>query len=156
MSLWRLFDSRERVALDTSVLIYLFNRHEPYYATCRRLVGGIERGELRGVISTVTEMEVLVRPLAQGLPGVVADIQKLLRRLRWLDILPVDRELARLAAALRAETRLRSLDAIVATTAMAGGCRYIVGNDRLFADRVKGVDYLVLSDYVGPTEGNES
>ena len=154
MSLWQLFDSRERVALDTSVFIYLFNRQEPYYATCRRLVGDIERGELRGVISAITEMEMLVRPLAEGLTRVVADIEQLLRRLRWLDIVPMDRALARQAAALRAETRLRSLDAIIATTAIAADCRYVVGNDRPFADRVKGVHYLVLRDYVAaPAEG---
>lgn len=156
MSLWQLFGPRERVALDSSVLIYYFNRHEPYFQTCRRLVSDIEEGELRGVISTVTEMEVLVGPLARGPTRLVDDIEQLLRRLRWLDIVPVDRNLARIAAGLRAETRLRSLDAIVATTAMASGCRYVVGNDRLFADRVKGVHYLVLKDHVAATEGNES
>jgi hypothetical protein len=31
---------------------------------------------------------------------------------------------------------------------MMAGCRYLVGNDREFARRVKGIDYLVLKDYV--------
>lgn len=148
MSLWQLFGSREKIALDTSVLIYYFNRHQPYFQTCRQLVKEIESGQLRGVISTVSEMEVLVGPLAQGRERAARDIGDLLRRLRWLEIVPFDRALARQAASLRAETRLRSLDAIVATTAVAAGCRYLVGNDQHFAGRVKGLDYLVLADYV--------
>lgn len=157
MNLWQHFDARERIGLDTSVLIYYLNHHERYFSTCQRLVREIEFGRLRGVISAITEMEVLVHPLAERRSQVVNDIEQLFRRLRWLDIVPVDRALARQAASLRADTRLRGLDAIIATTALAAGCRYIVGNDRQFADRAKGVNYLVLADYVpAPAEGIEA
>ena len=148
VSLWQRFGDREKIGLDTSVLVYYFNRHERYFKTCQRLVREIEFGRLRGVISVASEMEVLVHPLAEKRAQVVNDIQQLFRRLRWLDIVPVDRTLARQAAALRAETKLRSLDAIIATTALAAGCRYLVGNDREFASRIKGLGYIMLGDYV--------
>lgn len=148
MTLWDRFTDGERVALDTSVFIYYFNRQEPYFPPCLQLMRSIESGQLRGVISTVSEMEILVEPLAQGRLQLVNDIEDLLRRLTGLDVVTVDRVLARRAAELRAETRLRGLDALVAVTAIAAGCRYLVGNDREFASRVRGVGYLVLADYV--------
>ena len=148
MTLWDNFSEGERVGLDTSVFIYYFNRQEPYFQHCLQLVRRIESGQLRGVISTVSEMEILVEPLAQRRSQLVNDIADLLRRLAGLDVLPVDRTLARQAAALRAETKLRSLDAIIATTALAAGCRYLVGNDREFANRIKGLGYIMLGDYV--------
>lgn len=142
------FSDREKICLDTSALIYYFNKHEPYFARCSRLVRAIETGRIRGVISTVTEMELLVEPLVKKRVHLVNDIEDTLRRLAWLEVVPVDGSLARRAALVRAETRLRSMDALVAATAIAAGCRYIVGNDREFARRVNGVSYLVLRDYV--------
>ena len=148
MTLWDNFSDAEKIGLDTSVLIYYINRHEPYFQHCRQIMREIESGRLRGVISTVSEMEILVEPLAQKRRQLVNDIEDLLRRLTGLDLVPVDRALARRAAEIRAETRLRSLDALVAASALAAGCRYLVGNDREFARRVKGVSYLVLNDYL--------
>ena len=117
MTLWDNFSDGEKVGLDSSVFIYYFNRQEPYFQHCLQLVRRIESGQLRGVISTVSEMEILVEPLAQRRLQLVNDIEDLLRRLAGLDVVPVDRVLARRAAELRAQTRLRSLDAMVAATA---------------------------------------
>ena len=148
MTLWDKFSDGEKVGLDSSVLIYYFNRQEPYFQHCLQLVRRIESGQLRGVISTVSEMEILVEPLAQRRVQLVNDIEDLLRRLAGLDVLPVDSALARRAAEVRAQTRLRSLDAMVAATALMAGCRYLVGNDREFANRIKGLGYIMLGDYV--------
>lgn len=145
MTLWRHFDRGEKICLDSSILIYYLNRHARYFTYCREVVRAIESGHLTGVISTVSEMEILVDPLAQGQRNIVAAIGALLGRLTRLQILPVDRELARHAAQLRAETRLRGLDAIVATTAIRAGCGRVLGNDREFAKRVRGVEYLMLN-----------
>lgn len=148
MTFWDNFSDGEKIGLDTSVFIYYASRREPYFQHCRQIMREIESGRLRGVISTVSEMEILVEPLARKQRQLVNDIEDLLRRLTGLDVVPVDGTLARRAAEIRAETRLRSLDALVAATALLAGCRYLVGNDREFARRVEGIAYLVLGDYV--------
>ena len=71
----------DRICLDTSVLIYYFNRHDPYFDTCRQIVRAIEFGSLKGVLSVVSEMELLVAPVAGGRSDVVLAITDLLRRL---------------------------------------------------------------------------
>ncbi|MBI1886485.1 MAG: type II toxin-antitoxin system VapC family toxin [Chloroflexi bacterium] len=142
------FSAGEKICLDTSILIYYFNRHEPYFDACQAIMRAIETGDLRAVVSTVTEMELLVEPLAQKRIDIVDAIEAFLRRLRWLEIVPVDSTLARRAASVRAETRLRSVDALVAATGLAAGCRYLLGNDGEFARRVRGFSYLLLKDYV--------
>jgi predicted nucleic acid-binding protein len=148
MTFWDNFADGEKIGLDTSVFVYYINRQEPYFQHCRQIMRGIESGRLRGVISTVSEMEMLVEPLARKRRQLVNDIEDLLRRLTGLGVMPVDGTLARRAAEIRSETRLRSLDALVAATALVAGCRYLVGNDREFARRVKGIAYLVLRDYI--------
>jgi len=145
--LWEIFSRGEKVCLDTSILIYHLNGHKRHFPFCRQLIRAIEFEEMNAVISTLTEMELLVEPLASGRSNIVVEIEDLLRRLNRLVILPVDRSLARVAADLRARTRLRSVDALVAATALATGCRCVVGNDREFAKRVTSeIEYVVLDD----------
>jgi len=148
MTLWSHLSPGQRICLDTSVLIYYFNKHERYFAVCRDIVHAVESEQLSAVISTITEMELLVEPLANAQHRTVRGIEGLLDRLRRLQIMPVDRQLARQAARVRAETKLRGLDALVATTAIETGCRCILGNDREFARRVSGIEYLMLSSLV--------
>jgi predicted nucleic acid-binding protein len=136
-----------KVGLDTSVLIYYFNRHEPYFSTCREVLLAIETGDLRGVISVVSEMELMVAPLAEERYEILKAIEDFLRRLPGLEIIAVSRTLTKQAAALRAQTRLRSIDALVAATAIAAGCTHLVGNDKEFAHRITGINYLLLKDY---------
>src|SRR3990172_6535969 len=91
MTLWDNFSDGEKVGLDSSVFIYYFNRQEPYFQHCLQLVRRIKSGQLRGVISTVSEMEILVEPLAQRRVQLVNNIEDLLPRLGGLDVVPLER-----------------------------------------------------------------
>jgi predicted nucleic acid-binding protein len=146
--IWATLSTAQRVCLDTSIFIYYFNRHEPHFKTCVNILRAVEEGSMRATLSVVSEMELLVAPIAEGKADIVFAIKDLLRRLNGLEIVPVDRGLAQRAAEMRAESRLRGLDALVATAGILRQCRYIVGNDREFARRVTQIEYLVLDDYV--------
>jgi predicted nucleic acid-binding protein len=56
-----------------------------------------------------------------------------------LTVLPVDLEVARAAAAIRAEHRFAPPDALVIGTAIAGGIRVLVTNDREWRRKLDGV-----------------
>jgi len=134
----------EKIGLDTAPLIYYLNRQEPYYETCVELLKRIEFGQLRAVMSVVTEMELLARGSVQGKLQAINDVEQLLRRLRSLRILDVDRTIARRAAELRARTRVKGLDAVIVGTALTEGCRRLIGNDQEVARRVTEIDYVTM------------
>jgi len=137
-----------RLGLDTAVFIYYLNRQEPYFSLCQGILKRIENGEAHGVISTVSEMEMLVQPLAANDKPVIEAIHDLLDTLEHLDIVPVDRQLARNAAQVRAQTRLRNIDALIVATAIVSGCDALVGNDETCARRVREIRYIYLDDAV--------
>ncbi len=96
----------------------------------------------------VTEIELLVRPLRDGTWEDVERVRALLDA-QGFNVVAVDREIARVAAEVRAESGLRLPDAAVVATAMVTGCDVIVGNDARCAKRVTEIPYLLLDDLVG-------
>ena len=137
-----------RIAFDTNALIYLFEGREPYAEMVAAALGRIELGEAVGVLSTIVELELLVRPLREQNIRFVLRLDLFLRNERNIVLRPVDRPVARAAATLRARTNLKVPDAIIAATAAVERCDAIIGNDAEVARRSTEVPYLQLSGFV--------
>ena len=137
-----------RVAFDTNALVYLLNGREPYASYVAQTIGLMDGGELVGIISTVVEMELLVKPLRDRDVDMRDRAEFLLRTRPYLMVRSVDRLVARRAAAVRARSRLSAIDAIIVATALEEQCDAIIGNDSLIARRVTDIPYLYLGDYV--------
>jgi predicted nucleic acid-binding protein len=132
------------VALDTPVFIYFFERRSRHSERCRELLVEVEKGR-PAATSALCCAETLVRPLAQHEEQVVHQYLEWFRRFPNLTVRPVDLEIALLTAELRAEYRLKSVDAVVGATALSEGCSRLVTNDgdlRILEDR--GVEVEVL------------
>ena len=143
---------RELVGLDTPVFIYYLNRQEPYFQTCLEILKRVEFGRLRAVISVVSEMEILALSEVPDRLQFTNDAHQLLERLEHLQILDVDRIIARRAAEVRARARIKGLDALIAATALTQGCRYVIGNDAELATRVKDILYITLDEIIESEE----
>ena len=102
-----------RIAFDTNALIYLLEGQQPQGGLVAEALWRIERGAAIGVVSTVVEMELLVRPFREQRLDVVERVDFLLRNVRTIVVRPMDRAVARLAADLRSRTRLQTPDAII-------------------------------------------
>jgi len=98
------------------------------------------------VVSVVTEIELLVRPLRVGTPQ---DVERVRVLLDGVDVVELDREIASVTADVRATLGLKVPDATIVATAMVTGCQAIVGNDVECAKRVKQIPYLLLDELVG-------
>ena len=83
-----------------NVLLALLQRSDAHHADARALLEG-HRSDTRYVIGASVYAEILVRAHSRGL---VAETDTFLDRLH-VDVVPVDRQLARRAAALRAGGR---------------------------------------------------
>jgi len=135
------------VGLDTSVFIYHLEAHRRYLALTQELLAGVEGGRWTAVTSTVTVMELTVRPWRLNRPAVARAYEALLAHFPHLTLIDVTRDVARRAAQLRARYRIRPADALQVATALVHGATAFVTNDRLLARLTPSLDVVVLDDF---------
>jgi len=108
----------------------------------------VEDGALSLVVSTIVEMELLVKPVRDGNTEGVAKIEAFLSDQKGLVVLAPGRRAAQQAARLIAQYRLDVPDAIIVATALEAGCDAVVGNDALCAQRVREIPDLYLEEFI--------
>jgi len=139
------------IGLDTAVFIYHLEAHPVYQPLTQELLAGVESGQWAAVTSTVTLMELTVRPWQLGHPAIAREYEALLVHFPHLTLSDVTRDVARRAAQLRAHYRLRPADAIQMATALAHSATAFVTNDRQLVRLSALLDVVVLDDLVAPT-----
>jgi predicted nucleic acid-binding protein len=123
----------ERILLDTSCLAAYLDRTEDVHPLARHVLDAfVASGRNEAIISMVTMMEILVRPLRSSPPG-HRTVLSFVRHHPNLEAVPLDLQMAQEAASLRASHRLRPPDALVAGTAIACGVGHLVTNDHDWA-----------------------
>ena len=137
-----------RVAFDSNAVIYFVEAREPYATYVARVIASMESGHTVGSISSIVEMEILVKPKRDQATKAQDKAETFLRETPNLTVRPVDRVVARRAADVRARTRLAPLDAIIVATALEDRCDAIIGNDSVIASQTTGILYLYLDDYL--------
>lgn len=106
------------VALDTLPIISFIAQEAPYAELLHLLFFAIAQGKIRAVTSTVTLVEVLVRPLREKNSELATQYQDILMHSANLTTYPLSPEIALEAAELRATLNLRTPDAIQNAVAM--------------------------------------
>ena len=134
------------VGIDTPAFIYAFEGHPTYLMPMRDLFLDLARGAIEGVTSVITLMEIAVRPWQLGLPRLVEDYEAYLSGYPHLVLCDVDRSIARLAARLRADYRLRPADSLQVATALDAGALAFLTNDRALR-RVRDIPVLIVDDF---------
>jgi predicted nucleic acid-binding protein len=124
-----------RVAVDSAPLIYFLEDHRTLAPRFAPLFEAEAAGDIEIAVSAIAVAEVLAGPLKAGNEALASRYRRALEA--W-QIVPVDAELATMAARLRAAYGLRLPDAIHAATAISAGCEALVTHDRDFA-RLKGL-----------------
>jgi len=133
------------VALDTSVFVYQLEAHVTYVRLTREIFAWLEEPGHRGVTSTITMTELLVKPYRDGDVRQVNDCFALFSRFPNLEWVAPNLEICDAAPRIRAEGRLKTPDAIEAATAIYCGISGFLTNDHAY-QRVPKLDTLVLDD----------
>ena len=134
------------LGLDTPVLIYHLEAHPRYLPLTQALLAGVQAGRWTAITSTVTLMEVTVRPWQLDRPAVAREYEALLIHFPHLILADVTRDIARRAAQLRARYRVGPADALQAATALVHGATAFVSNDRTLARLSPVLDVVILDD----------
>lgn len=148
------FGAHARVAVDTAPLIYFLEGDPRRAPLVRELLKAGANRKVELFVSAVSEAELLVAPLRDGVEGAVEAIRGLLDGPVGIHVFPVNRRVAREAGALRAATNLRLADAIVAATALVTGATALLSNDRALTrlgQRDGAPTYVHLDDLSPPS-----
>jgi len=106
----------------------------------------VEKGGVKAVTSTLTLMEVLVRPKQLNQQKVVDDYGFLLRTFPNLTLTSIDDSCAERAADLRTAYGIRPPDALQIGTAIVSSAGCFVTNDEKLK-KVKEIEVILLKDY---------
>ena len=123
------------------------NRTPPYFAVVESILRPVRDGAKQAVVSVITEIELLVRPIRETTPWEIQRIEVMLDA-KDIHVVELGREIARAAAHVRADTGLRLADATIVATARYANCDVIVGNDARCAQRVRDIPYVLLDELV--------
>jgi predicted nucleic acid-binding protein len=126
------------LVIDTSaVLAYLDGSERVSELAAGVIDRLVASGRNPAVVSAITVTEALVRPIRAGSTSAIAIVETFLGSFPNLAIQPVGDAIAREAAVIRAATSLRTPDAIVLATAVAGGHETVIANDGRWASAVE-------------------
>jgi len=137
----------ETVGVDTPVFIYHLEAHEKYAVLTQKIFSSMENGKWQGLTSAITLMEINVHPWRVGREDVARKYEALLMNFPNLNIIHIDRDVARIASQLRARFDIRPPDALQVAASLVVGGRGFLTNDRRLSSLQSLTDIIVLDDY---------
>lgn len=140
--------SAQIVGMDTSLFIYHLEANPRYVPLTKTIFKGIENGKWRGIASTITLMEITVRPWQLGREMVAREYETVLLHFPNLSLVDVDRNVARTAAMLRAKFNIATPDALLVATSLTTGAKSFLTNDKRLSKLQALIDVIVLDDFL--------
>ena len=132
------------IYIDANSLIYSVERVEPYRTLLEPMWQEAQDGHLTIVSSPLLVLEALVKPLREGNTEIESQYRELFAS-NAVRLLDASYQVFEDAASIRAETGLKTPDAIHAATAIRSECTLFITNDTDFR-RVQRLRIVVLDD----------
>jgi predicted nucleic acid-binding protein len=132
------------VYVDTSAIIYSVERHADYWLLLLPLWAASKSGQIQVISSELSLLETLVGPLKHR-DAVLAAVYEQLLTSTEVRLLPISATILKAAARLRAETNLKTPDAIHAATALEARVAQFITNDESFR-RVSLLPVVILKE----------
>jgi predicted nucleic acid-binding protein len=117
------------LGFDSSPIIYYVEAPPSYGPLMAALFQRIGRGELVGTTSTITLVEVLTKPRANGDEQLAEAYRGLLLASQHFRTVSIGADTAELVAGIRAQYGLRTPDAVQIAVALAEGCDAFLTDD---------------------------
>jgi predicted nucleic acid-binding protein len=117
------------VFLDTAPLIYFIEGNSPFQEKLKEIFDLNERGYFTFITSSITLLEVLVKPLRDRENKLAESYKDILLNAAGIEMIEVTNSIAIKAAELRAKYGLKTPDAIQLATAIEYNADYFLTND---------------------------
>ncbi len=138
---------KRRVHVDSMVVIYFIERNPDFRPVVRPLFELLDAGELLGISSYITLLEILVHPIRKGNLGLAQQYRDTLVQSDNFSLFPVDQTIAEEGARIRARYEFRTPDAIQLATAVRQQADVFVTNDKQLK-RFDRLEVLLIDDLV--------
>lgn len=135
------------VGIDTAIFIYFIEEHPRYLPPIEALFQALEDGFLQGVTSGITLLETLIHPLRNRDKKLAQEYEAILTQSRNLNLIELTIPLLRFAAYLRADTGVKTPDALQIAAALSMKCPVFVSNDRRLP-AIEGLQIIQLEEFV--------
>jgi predicted nucleic acid-binding protein len=148
-SLNRAVHEGDQLLLDSSMLIAYLDGQEATSPIASHIVEQfVRRDRNTALISTVTAMEILVRPLQRGASH-GQHVYAFLTSWPHMQVVPVDLPIAHQAATLRAAYALKPADALIVASGLLHGVGVLVTNDERWKKaKIGNIRVCYLSDHL--------
>lgn len=140
-----------KIALDTNIFIYALEGKGELGNSARALFARIKRKNLQVFTSVLTIQEVFVGVYKEGLEDKIPNYLEFILGGGLITVVDVNREIAILAAKIRAEHKnmhniknIRTPDAIQLATAIYAGAREFITADRQLPKKIDGLNIKIL------------
>ncbi|MBD2252802.1 type II toxin-antitoxin system VapC family toxin [Nostoc parmelioides] len=140
--------SSSLIYIDTVVVIYSVEWNPNYYSLLEPLWLKFQMGDIKIVSSELILMEALVRPLRNNDIFLINTYEQLLLSAA-MQLTPINQDILKQAANLRATTKLKTPDAIHAATALSVNCNQFITNDQAFGN-IPNLPVTILSELLSP------
>lgn len=117
-----------RVNLDTNTLVYYLEDRGPQADLMEAVFRRVSSGELEAVVSSIAQMELLVKPIREHNLGAIGEVVEFTERTANLSVVDVSRVVALQAAVIRAEG-LDVPDSLIVATGAVSECDATITND---------------------------
>lgn len=128
------------IFLDTAPLIYFIEGHSKYQPTLQQLFALNDSGNFKFLTSSITLLEVMVKPLKEEETKIVEKYKTILTNAKGMDIVEITIPIAMKAAELRAKYKIHTPDALQIATAIEHQADYFLTNDQ----RLKSVTEITI------------
>ena len=135
--------------LDSTTLIAYLDGGEIASPIAKHIIDEwVQPGRNPGIVSVVSVMELLVRPMRTGVPAAYRHIIDFLTRFPHLSVAVADLAVAHEAAALRASHGFRAPDALIIASGLLNQVSHLVTNDSDWKNRLEPVAQRVRVCYL--------
>lgn len=136
-----------RICLDTAPIIYFIEKSHRYLDIVRPIFLEIDAGKMEAITSTITLLEVLVRPFKTKNEILAERYRDILLYSEGLTAFEVFHEVSEMSSKLRAKYSIKTPDAIQLAVGILYGAVKFVTNDPALK-KVSDIDVLILDDFL--------
>ena len=133
------------IGVDTGVFIKHFQGGDDSELTSV-VLGEIQAGSTRGIVSSISLAELMVRPLEAGQDDLADLYRVLIHEMPNLETVSVDPRIASRAAEIRASGKMGPNESLLLATAQESGATAFVTSDPGIK-QAKGIKVMVLDEY---------
>lgn len=136
--------SSQTISLDSNIFIRALDDNGPLGNQARILLKHIKQIKPRISISTILLEEFFVKVFKQKRESEINYIMDFLTLGGLVSVLDIDKEIAIMAAKIRARYGIKAPDAIHLASAISGGAKFFITTDKRLSREVAGLKVVVL------------